>query len=57
VNLLNQKIPHADKQNSGFDIEKKTRQGMEKTAPLVTELSAERLHTELIKVFREDNPF
>ena|GEM_PF-4094786 len=49
--MLNQKIPDADKQNSGFDIEKKTRQAMETTAPLVAELSAERCHMELIKVF------
>lgn len=57
VNMLNQHIPHADKQNSGFDIEKKTRQAMESTASLVAELSAERCHTELVKVFSWNNPF
>jgi tRNA nucleotidyltransferase (CCA-adding enzyme) len=51
VNILNQHLPDVDKQNSGFDIEKKTRQGMEKTASLISELSAERCHAELMKVF------
>lgn len=57
VNLLNQHLPHTDRQNSGFDIEKKTRQAMEQTAPLVSTLSAERLHAELVKVFSGTNPF
>lgn len=55
--MLNQCLPNADKQNSGFDIEKKTRQGMEKTALLVKELSAERCHAECMKVFTGNNPF
>jgi tRNA nucleotidyltransferase (CCA-adding enzyme) len=55
--MLNQQLPFADKQNSGFDFEKKTRQAMEKTASLVSELSAERCHAELIKVFSGNNPF
>lgn len=55
--MLNQSIPNGDKQNSGFDLDKQTRQGMEKTVHLVKELSAERLHAELIKVFSGNNPF
>jgi tRNA nucleotidyltransferase (CCA-adding enzyme) len=57
VNLLNQNIPQADKQNSGFDFDKKTRQAMEHTASLAQELSAERIHAELMKVFSGTNPF
>ncbi len=57
TNILNQSIPNAEKQNSGFDLDKPTRQGMEKTVHLIKELSAERLHAELIKVFSGNNPF
>lgn len=57
VNMLNQRIPGADNQNSGFDLDKKTRQGMERTVHLVSELSAERIHAELMKVFSGTNPF
>lgn len=57
TNMLNQSIPNAEKQNTGFDLDKQTRQGMEKTVHLVKELSAERLHAELMKVFSWDNPF
>ncbi len=57
TNMLNQSIPNGDKQNTGFDLDKQTRQGMEKTVHLVKELSAERLHAELIKVFSGNNPF
>jgi len=57
VNILNQRLPDIQQQNSGFDIEKATRKGMEKCASLVKNLAKERLHQELVKVFQGNNPF
>lgn len=56
-NILNQKIPNRWKQNSSFDIEKKTRDAMKKHASLVLWLAKERIHEELVKVFSWKNPF
>lgn len=57
VNTLNQKIPHTNKQNAWFDIDKKTRQSMLEHAPLVAHIARERYHIELMKVCLCSNLF
>jgi len=51
INTINQ-IDHLD-----LDFDKKTRRSMQNNAHLVSELSSERLHDEIVKVFKQDNPF
>lgn len=40
----------------GFDIEDKTRQGIKELAPLLRNISAERISSELIKIVTSENP-
>ena len=42
---------------TSFDFDKKTRIAMQTHAPLVSQLSGERIHDELKKVFSANNPF
>ncbi len=51
ANILNQ-----HKQNN-FDFDKKTWLAMQSTAQLITHISWERIHDELVKVFKQHNPF
>jgi tRNA nucleotidyltransferase (CCA-adding enzyme) len=52
VNILNQKV-----QEQFFDLETQTYRSMKKNRYLVQRISKERIHDELIKIFKADNPF
>ena len=52
VNILNQKV-----QEHFFDLETQTYRSMKKNRYLVQRISKERIHDELIKIFKADNPF
>ena len=57
ANTLNQDIPQNDQQNSGFDINKQTRNAMTSHSHLVTTIAYERLWDEIVKVFKKHNPY
>ena len=52
VNTINQKI-----ETGNFDFEKETRNAMKKLHYLVPGLAKERIHQEIVKVFKGKNPF
>lgn len=51
INILNQKLPHS------FDFETQTRRSLKKNYYLISKLPKERVREEIVKVFKENNPF